>query len=85
MGVVSGPKNSRPQHPLSLNPGYTTEYGHVFLHLACGFCSISEGTVIAAFKAMASRSDSVAKLLKRRVSSVTNYLPHAPDGTLKNV
>ena len=53
------------------------------LDLVCGFCSISEGRVITAFRAMASRSDSVAKLLKRRVSSVTNCLPHAPDGTLK--
>ena len=55
------------------------------LDLACGFCNIREGRVIAALNAMASRSDSVAKLLKSRVSSVTNCLPHAPDGILKRL
>ena len=49
------------------------------LDLACVFWSNSEGKVMAAFIAMASRSDSRAKALKRRVSSVTNSLPHAPD------
>ena len=55
------------------------------LDLACGFCNIREGRVIAALNAMASRSDSVAKLLNSRVSSVTNCLPHAPDGILKRL
>lgn len=50
------------------------------LVLAGGFCSINESRVIAAFS---SRSDSVAKPLKRQVSSVTNCLPHAPDGVLR--
>ena len=53
------------------------------LDLARGLWRTNAGKVITAFKAKASKADSVAKASKRQASSLTKHFQLAPDGTLK--
>ena len=54
------------------------------LDFARGLWKTNAGKVITAFKAKASKADSVTKASKRRgASSLTKHFPLAPDGTLK--
>ena len=57
----------------------------LLLDVAEGFCRITEGSTINAFKATEFRSEWELNCFSRNVSSSMKRLPAPPDGRLKNI